>query len=364
MGQNNTTPDTVAVESEQPVDAATNEDSVQTRSSRRQTPRRQNRGARYRPYPATHPATKHTDADKTEGQAAKGDATPCLETESTNPRRLGLQSTCRVCRQKEEKITSLADDVKRLKANQIPKEVFDDMKRKYEAEKVSKDDALRRLSAMASSRLRDNNPNISDLSDENRPTKIAEKFSELYDNQWTDAFDAIDKEKTLQEKQIIQFLLEVLMTSFEECRHIASDNYLEKVQRFLEFPIEPIDYRKESLILPAELKQNIKDFRKARAPYVVEQIYEAIRKQLPTQYDHLAAVQAYSSACASLCWLMAVQDPSLVLECCSTDKFDNNMFKDYTKRGPFVEFVVWPALLLHKDGPLLAKGVAQGCIKG
>ena len=60
---------------------------------------------------------------------------------------------------------------------------------------------------------------------------------------------------------------------------------------------------------------------------------------------------------------MAVQDPPLVLNKDTQDKFDTNRFKDYTKPGRFVEYVVWPALLLHESGPLLAKGVAQCCGK-
>ena len=60
---------------------------------------------------------------------------------------------------------------------------------------------------------------------------------------------------------------------------------------------------------------------------------------------------------------MAVQDPPLVLNKDTQDKFDTNRFKDYTKPGRFVEYVVWPALLLCESGPLLAKGVAQGCEK-
>jgi hypothetical protein len=31
------------------------------------------------------------------------------------------------------------------------------------------------------------------LSDPNRPTKLGEVYSELYDNQWTDAFEALKK---------------------------------------------------------------------------------------------------------------------------------------------------------------------------
>jgi hypothetical protein len=77
---------------------------------------------------------------------------------------------------------------------------------------------------------------------------------------------------------------------------------------------------------------------------------------------HQQDIDAYLSLCVEISWLMVVQDPPLVLNDKAQDRFDTNTFKDYTKRGPFVEFVVWPALLLHESGPLLAKGVAQGCI--
>ena len=50
---------------------------------------------------------------------------------------------------------------------------------------------LYRLSAVAGTKLKYNNPGITDLSDDNRPNKLAEKFSELYDNEWTAAFEVI-----------------------------------------------------------------------------------------------------------------------------------------------------------------------------
>lgn len=41
-------------------------------------------------------------------------------------------------------------------------------------------------------------------------------------------------------------------------------------------------------------------------------------------------------------------------------RFEKSKFKDYTKRGMYIDFVVWPVMLLHKDGPVLCRGVAQG----
>ena len=56
---------------------------------------------------------------------------------------------------------------------------------------------LYRLSAVAGTKLKYNNPGITDLSDDNRPNKLAEKFSELYDNEWTAAFEVIESTKEM-----------------------------------------------------------------------------------------------------------------------------------------------------------------------
>jgi hypothetical protein len=57
--------------------------------------------------------------------------------------------------------------------------------------------------------LTDNNPNITDLSDRNRPTRLAEKYAELYDNQWTDAFDVLEKIYQ-KEEYVIETILHIL----------------------------------------------------------------------------------------------------------------------------------------------------------
>jgi len=72
-----------------------------------------------------------------------------------------------------------------------------------------------RLSKVAGDKLRENNPNIADLSDQNRPTKLAEMFSELYDNVWTDAFEilTIKVKNKYSERNAIGALLNSLQAS-------------------------------------------------------------------------------------------------------------------------------------------------------
>ena len=74
-----------------------------------------------------------------------------------------------------------------------------------------------------------------------------------------------------------------------------------------------------------------------------------------------SAMQAYYQKCVELCWLMVVQDPPVVMlsEVNKEATFDRNVWKEYTRSGHTVEYIVWPALLLRDSGPVLAKGVIQ-----
>lgn len=60
--------------------------------------------------------------------------------------------------------------------------------------------------------------------------------------------------------------------------------------------------------------------------------------------------------------MMRIQDPPIYMEADyqANSAFDSNKMRSYTKAGKLVHFVVWPTFFLHKDGPLLAKGVVQG----
>lgn len=72
-----------------------------------------------------------------------------------------------------------------------------------------------RLSRIAGAKLTNNNPHIADLSDDNRPTKLAEKFGQLYDDAWTDSLEELTEVETkLEDTVAISFLLRIVMVSF------------------------------------------------------------------------------------------------------------------------------------------------------
>lgn len=69
--------------------------------------------------------------------------------------------------------------------------------------------------------------------------------------------------------------------------------------------------------------------------------------------------------CVYLCWCMVIQKPVLHLDDDQVlnTQIDKNTYEEFDKSGYSVAYVVWPALFLHKDGPLLCKGVVQVYLK-
>jgi hypothetical protein len=59
---------------------------------------------------------------------------------------------------------------------------------------------------------------------------------------------------------------------------------------------------------------------------------------------------------------MHVQTPPVVIYRSPKpgSKFETNKYKQYTKAGKKIDFIVWPVLLLEEGGAILCKGVAQG----
>ena len=75
----------------------------------------------------------------------------------------------------------------------------------------------------------------------------------------------------------------------------------------------------------------------------------------------LKEVQQYTAKCLEVCLLMNMCDPPIAIGSPPTkgSVFDNTIYKVFTKNGNTVGYVVWLPLYLHKNGPLLQKGVAQ-----
>ncbi|XP_052239689.1 uncharacterized protein LOC127850596 isoform X2 [Dreissena polymorpha] len=185
-----------------------------------------------------------------------------------------------------------------------------------------KQDALR--SAMMSVKLRDNNPNIADLSDPFRPTKLGEQFSELYDNEWTDAFDALQEE--FEERHAISILLDIVMDSYQFC-----DTELKCVWKFAnEWFIE------ENAPTSQQLSKTLKDSRKHNINRRVSDIQKKYTRYLRemtanrklTTLVETDPLKEYISTCVRLSLLMTANDPPVVIECPDWQTFRERPYPD------------------------------------
>ncbi|XP_045204733.2 uncharacterized protein LOC123557362 isoform X2 [Mercenaria mercenaria] len=210
---------------------------------------------------------------------------------------------------------------------------MNELKKEIDSLKSKNNELLTRLSATASAKLTDDNPNIADLSDMNRPTKLSEQFSELHDNEWTDAIGALTKTEkgNKPEGEACKLLLDVLT---------------------VEVP--------SKVVLKA-----LKDDRKKNYSYTINKVSEEVKPSLQgiiTEKDS-CFITNYIDKCITLCWLMAIQDPPVYIDV-ETQRhdagLDTDRYKHYTQSGTAIDYIVWPVLYLHEGGNLLSKGIAQG----
>ncbi|XP_063413896.1 uncharacterized protein LOC134696168 isoform X2 [Mytilus trossulus] len=222
--------------------------------------------------------------------------------------------------------------------------------------KKAKDEALSRLSEMMGVKLRENNPAITDLNDPNRPMKLGEQFNELYENEWTEAFLELQDLKTddtpISEEDAVTILLKILKEINEQSiaeLTLQLSGVLQSVQGL------PQDDIKDFI-------KSIKDAFKANSGKYASLIHKKISMDdlhCPTVVQYVHCCELYIENCAKICYLAAVQDPPMLLHFDPEYVYDKQIFKEYTTMGRRVKFLVWPALFLHKGGPLLSKGVVQ-----
>ncbi|XP_052719812.1 uncharacterized protein LOC128191667 [Crassostrea angulata] len=275
------------------------------------------------------------------------------------------------------------------------------------------EDLSTRLSEYASQHLMEVIPNMADQSDIYRPTRLGEMYSQLFDDEWSEAFEAF-KSKTEDDDDgiapdILYILQDLLMNIFEFCKDQSKSQKLyiedslaiaiglkEQQELFNQTPSEKSqevseegktdtdksdssqkdpaqepekedkhsegkDYRK-SVIYPT-IDRYAGDFRKAAAftsaktkstlfiaselPFLIPD--ETVRADV--------RVLTYVRKCVELCWYMCIQDPPVVIVSPKQGQLvDKALFSFHGRFGKIVALCVWPALLLHENGPVMCKG--------
>lgn len=262
----------------------------------------------------------------------------------------------------EEKIQSYEEKIQKLnkKINNLGSETANQRNQLEEKEKRI-EELTTRLSRIASQQLIQGNPNITDLSDGNRPTKLGERFSQVYDDQWSEAFEAL-KAKGKQEKETVTELSHIVQSIYgfmqksvgELMQKLASETSKVIMCPFQSTSLQPASHREVPLNGTDGI---IRDLVKTQGHHALK----SVQKELGlTKRGGDKRIDKYIEILSELIWYMVIQDPPMVLKFIKNgEKMDKEgPFKPYSKTGSVADVCVWPALLLHEGGPLIAKGFA------
>ncbi|XP_052077489.1 uncharacterized protein LOC127715470 [Mytilus californianus] len=241
-----------------------------------------------------------------------------------------------------------------------------------------KDELQSRLSSIAGEKLTRGNPGITDLGDPNRPMKISEKYGELYDNEWTDAMVNVDLikphfpdfVKSDLEEIIVRHLYRTLLFCYQECKIIS----LKQTQTIRKTIAESLNLNIDSENAETNLPgwKEISFYRKHHGDDFAKCLitYQKLCKNILDDWHYTHKSEKYMKElmktpffdkCVHLCWYMAVQEPMMYLDdkLQVDTKYNKTEYKEYVQSGDKVRYIVWPALYLHENGPLLYKGVVQ-----
>ncbi|KAK3099138.1 hypothetical protein FSP39_000026 [Pinctada imbricata] len=211
-----------------------------------------------------------------------------------------------------------------------------------------------RLSMIASQRLHDGNTSIADLSDDMRPSKVAEQFSEMYDNEFTDAFQELTS-LNMQDEKVVKHLNKVLKAAYELTKP-SSEAQLNGIMVALTHP------QGEGNNIPDKSMEDLLRFARETQRRGAKFALDSLRKDFFDKHgEYLTShcLKVFALRCVDLTWYCNVQHPKLLLEWEREGDILKDYLKPYTRSGHTIDYQVWPTLFLHKDGPVLLKGIVQ-----
>ncbi|XP_076117655.1 uncharacterized protein LOC143085280 isoform X2 [Mytilus galloprovincialis] len=271
-------------------------------------------------------------------------------------------------KQLQENIESTSREKRQLeKETENLKSTIEKTSKELKETQNEKSNLLRRLSKAMGNNLSDGNPSVANLSDPFRPEKMAEKFSQLYDDEWTSAFEVLTSMFSMDEKMAADCLLNVAKESYHFCLRLA-EGQLKDVTRILLMihrdGVNEMANPEKTHSLSKDDNRQIKDVRKVLAKYsaaTVIGLYQTSEGKSYITEEQLEQCEQFVHKCVELCWLMAVNDPPVHMfsDMKSGESIDTTYFRHFTSSGDYAEYVVWPALLLSKKGPVISKGVVQ-----
>ncbi|KAL4230768.1 hypothetical protein ACF0H5_011143 [Mactra antiquata] len=287
----------------------------------------------------------------------------------------------------EQKNTSLQEEIKTIseikgdkievysKAEREIKFLRNELKIKEKTLQLSlieRNELLDKLGSVTTTKFANGNTGVTDLSDINKPTQIADKYDKLYGSEWMDSFHLLTLEMK-EEKLVIQWLLTVLQDAYWFCLS-TNESHTKMLMENLQYPFRTSEAKVDPYAFDDVTKMLLCDLKKATAEESMTQVQvhflQTMQKSKKPMYEQKVAkkLMLYIDKCVELCWYMVNQNPVVTLDDVqfnSGDDFDRDAYRFYGKAGSKIDYLVWPALFINnRDGYMIYQGVAQAKQEG
>ncbi|KAK3587498.1 hypothetical protein CHS0354_003641 [Potamilus streckersoni] len=226
---------------------------------------------------------------------------------------------------------------------------------------------LRQKKSQQGSSPHSNNTNVSET---RTPAKVKERYAELYDTEWTDAFEYL-KDNSWSEVDAIITLQRILRASQKFCEDVEAEQLL-NIQGEALCPLSSwtddtsIMHRMKTPMISKQVTILAKQYRRSTADECLPALQQAfVTHVLPTFVDiekyNSKSLFYFSRGCVEVCWFMCMQEPPMVFvgKVEQNSPLDTKSFRCYSRPGDKVDYLVWPALLLNEGGHVVVKGVVQ-----
>ncbi|KAK3607031.1 hypothetical protein CHS0354_020461 [Potamilus streckersoni] len=224
---------------------------------------------------------------------------------------------------------------------------------------------------------RGNNPTVRQddnsgetLDDYNRAVRLAERFLVLYNNEYVEAFNELKRHRYF-ERDAVFYLLRFVKQAYDFC--------LLHRDKMLDEEVNGLDFRGRAALRNRQVdkgfKRHLLDRRKRTAQFVLSKVlkeyfefaYERLLPHYPLDETARMKIRRYAERCVVIVWGFCTQEPPVCMKWPSdrkqgeaVDLFNLEFYQPYTKPEKYVDYCVWPLLLLHENGTILKKGIVQG----
>lgn len=209
-----------------------------------------------------------------------------------------------------------------------------------------------------------NHEMIDTLTDPNRPTKIAEKFDNLFRNEWEECYTSLQKDG-MDERLSVKILLTILMNSEQACKQ-----FMKKQNKGLKSILTKHQpkYGKKvcfSSLFPSGTFNSIQLLRRRNVLKYLSEIYKdsvcLLGKEFKLSDNQIEFCETYTRKCVINCFYMLTSEKPMYMKLSfhQGGVIDRINLENFQSDGTRVDLMVWPALYLFDGGPLLNKGFVK-----